>query len=61
MCLSLAITGWQKCATGHCSLQPCLDVPLTLAAAVREDGENEDDFGGRGVAAHTGSGFQWGF
>lgn len=60
--MSLAITGWQKCATGYGSLQPCLDVPLTLAAVVREDGENkEGDFGGKGVAAHTGSGFQWGF
>lgn len=58
----LGITGWQKCAAEYGSLQPCLDVPLTLATAVREEGENkEDDFGGRGVAAHTGSGFQWGF
>lgn len=39
-----------------------MSLPLTLAAVVREDGENKEDyFGGRAVATHTSSGFQWGF
>lgn len=57
--MNSAITGWQRHTAGHSSPQPCLNTPLTLAAVVREDGENKvDDFGGRGKAADTmGPGF----
>lgn len=61
--MNLAITSWQRHAAGHDSPQSCLNIPLTLAVVVREDGENkEDDFGSRGKApVTTGLGFSGAF